>query len=219
MKALSVSQLRALDQKAKDLGLQERILIENASSNLYSVIDSLGLGKKALVVAGRGNNGADALSCARKLASRGYSVRAITLENKSLSKEVQFQKSLLDKIKIETTSFNEDNIDSMAQSIGDCDFILEGILGIGIKGQPSPFFNKAIKIINDSGKKIVACDVPSGLLPDDGALSSQVVKANYTVSFIGPKKSFSKEEVKKICGKIFIVDIGISRKILESLEG
>jgi len=79
IKALSVKKIRYLEEAAKKIGLSERILIENASSNLTAIIDNLKLGKKVCVIAGRGNNGADALACARKLAARNYSVYVIIL--------------------------------------------------------------------------------------------------------------------------------------------
>ncbi len=72
MRALAADQIRKLDQKAKQLGLEETVLIENASSNLFEIIKSLDLGRKVFVVAGRGNKGAVVLSCARKLFSRGF---------------------------------------------------------------------------------------------------------------------------------------------------
>ena len=104
MDILPVQKLRQLDNLAKELGLSERLLIENASSNLFETINKLGLGKNALVVAGRGNNGADVLSCARKLCSRGYRVKVVALEEKPLGPEGEFQKSLLEKIGM----FNEE---------------------------------------------------------------------------------------------------------------
>ncbi len=59
MRGSSVTKLRKLDDMAIEIGLDGRILIENASSNLFKIIDKLNLGKKVLVISGRGNNGAD----------------------------------------------------------------------------------------------------------------------------------------------------------------
>tara|TARA_B100000315_G_C14537511_1_gene569201 strand:+ start:249 stop:911 length:663 start_codon:yes stop_codon:yes gene_type:complete len=212
---LSVSDLRALDDKAKKLGLDERLLIENASSNLFTIIDSLNLGKKVVVVSGRGNNGADVLSCSRKLLSRGYAPQVIVLENKPLGNQAQFQKSILEKIGVSPVSINEKNIKEFKNLLANCDFILEGILGIGLKGQLDQFFKTVISLINESNKPIVSCDIPSGLSADRGVILDVAVKADYTVSFIAPKKGFFLADGPKICGKIFVVDIGISRQVLE----
>ena len=98
MKSLTLNRIRELETKAKEIGLDERILIENASSNLFRAVDSLNLGKKALAISGRGNNGADVLSCARKLISAGYEVTIVVLEDKELGPEACFQKNVLVKI-------------------------------------------------------------------------------------------------------------------------
>ena len=217
MESLLAKDLRALDEKAKELGLDERILIENASSNLFTQIDRLNLGKKVLVIAGRGNNGADVLSCARKLSSRGYELKAAILTQKELGTEALFQKSVLEKIKVPIFLIKEDNIQELNDLFEDVDFILEGILGIGVKGKVSPFLEQIITLINESNKRVVSCDIPSGLDPDTGAILGQAVKADYTVTFIAPKKGFFLNDGSKLCGKIIVVDIGISRDVLDPL--
>jgi len=213
--SLNVKDLRALEQKAKDLGLDEKILIENASSNLFAAIDELNLGKSLLIVAGRGNNGADVLSCARKLYSRGYTVIVAVLEEKELGAQSFFQKNILSKINIPIYSIKKNNIGKLRDLSKDTDFILEGILGIGLEGEVVPFFKEVISVINNSGKKIVSCDIPSGLSPDEGVVLGAAIKADYTVTFIAPKKGFFLNQGPASCGKIIVVDIGISKEILE----
>jgi len=209
LKPLTSSQLRHVDQKAKDLGLDERLLIENASSNLYSVIDSLNLGKKVVVVSGRGNNGADVLSCSRKLLGRGYEVRIFIIEEKPLNSEALFQKGVLGSLGQVITVLTEDNLDKLKEATSFTDFILEGIFGIGLKGTVTQFMAKVIGLINDSGKTIVSCDIPSGLSPDTGEVLGAAIKADHTVSFIAPKQGFSLNQGPNHCGQIFVVDIGV----------
>ena len=217
MENLSAKNLRLLDEKAKELGLSERILIENASSNLFAEIDKLNLGKKVLVISGRGNNGADVLSCARKLYSRGYSVQVAIVTEKELGVEALFQKDILEKIKVPITLIKEDNVKILEELLKDVDFILEGILGIGVKGSLSPFLVQVISQINNSKKRVVSCDIPSGLDPDTGNILGAAVKADYTISFIAKKRGFFLNEGDKLCGKLIVVDIGISKNILTNV--
>ncbi len=219
MKSLALNRIRELEVKAKELGLDERILIENASSNLFKVVDSLNLGKRALIISGRGNNGADVLSCARKLASAGYDVVIVVLEDKELGPEAYFQKNLLVKIGCQLHSLKSDNVFKLKEFFRNRDFILEGILGTGAKGEVSPFLREAIDLINESGKKIISCDIPSGLSPDEGAVLGRAIRADYTVTFIAPKSGFYLNQGPNLCGKISVVDIGISRDILEKVSG
>ncbi len=209
--------LRALEQKAKDLGLDERILIENASSNLCNAIDSLNIGKRVLVVAGRGNNGADVLACGRKLYSRGYKVEVVVLEEKDPGSEALFQKAILEKIKIPVHSIKPVNIKDLIELFKKADFILEGILGTGLKGEVEPFYKEVIRSINNSEKKIIACDIPSGLSADDGLIFGEAIKADFTITFVAAKKGFFTNQGPQLCGKVIVADIGVSCEILEKL--
>ncbi|MCK5393659.1 MAG: NAD(P)H-hydrate epimerase [Candidatus Omnitrophica bacterium] len=214
---LTVKKIRLLEEKAKQLGLKEQILIENASSSLISVIDNLNFDKNVLVIAGRGNNGADVLSCARKLAAKKYKVVVAVLEEKPLGKQAFFQKKVLEKIKIPVYSFNESNINDIKIFLKDKCFILDGILGIGVKYEVSDFYKKTIRLINDSDKPVVACDIPSGLDPDKGIVLGAAVKADYTVSFIAYKKGFFINQGPNYTGTIIIADIGISKEALSEV--
>lgn len=214
LKSLCVDKIRLLEKRAKMLGFGERILIENASSSLFSIIDGLNLGKKVLVIAGMGNNGADVLSCARKMSGRGYHVNAAVLQEKRIGDEVIFQKNILEEIGI-PVHYIKGDVKGLKELIRNSDFILDGILGIGIRGELPPFLKEIISLINNSNKKIVACDIPSGLSPDDGIILGEAVKADYTITFISPKQGFFLNQGKDLCGKISVVDIGISREALE----
>lgn len=213
--SLSVKEIRLLEEKAKKIGLTERILIENASSSLYEALSRLSLGKKALVISGRGNNAADVLSCARKLYSRGYEAKVVVLEDKELGLEAAFQKEVLKKMNLPLEVIKPADAFKLKAILKNCDFILEGILGIGVKGKVSPFLKEVIGLINQSGRKIVSCDIPSGLCPQQGIVLGAAVKADYTVTFIAPKKGFFVNQGKDYCGRILIADIGISRQVLE----
>ena len=214
---ISVQEARRLDEKAKELGLDERILIENASSNLCEIIDRLKPGKSICVVAGRGNNGADVLACARKLASRGYKVNVAIASDKELGQEALAQKKVLENIKIPVQNIGVDDINDFQKILKEVDFIIDGILGIGLKGEVSPYVNQIITTINSSEKKIVACDIPSGLCPQTGTPLGAAIVADYTVTFLAPKEDFFLNQASRFCGRIFTVDIGISSEVLEKL--
>lgn len=164
--------------------------------------------KNIIGISGIGNNGADVLSCVRKLFVKGYNVCAVILKEKELKEEVIFQKSILEKLKIPVYVI-KDNIEDLEKLISDKEVILDGIFGIGLNKEISDFFKKAIEIINKSKKLIISCDIPSGISADDGILKPIAVKADYTITFIAPKFGFFLNEGKNFCGKIILVDIGL----------
>ncbi|MFH1768080.1 MAG: NAD(P)H-hydrate epimerase [Candidatus Omnitrophota bacterium] len=216
--SLAVDKLRELEAKARKLGLNERLLIENASSNLYAVIEKLKFPKNVLAVAGRGNNGADVAACARKMIGRGYKVSLAVVAPKELNRECAFQIELLKNIAADIFWIKKPrDTDSLDKLISRCSFILDGILGIGVKGTVDPFLRKVIKKLNDSGRPIVACDIPSGLCPERGKVLGEAINARATVTFIAPKRGFFLGQGVNRCGKIFVVDIGISRDSLDSV--
>lgn len=215
-KTFDVKKNRELESQAGNLGLPEVILIENASSNLFTIIHGLDLGRKALVISGGGNNGADVLSCARKLASRGYKAVAVIVRERELREQVLFQKRILERIKIPVYLIDSvEQIGMFENLLREADFIVDGILGIGIKGEVSPFLSRIITTVNQSGKKVVACDIPSGLSPDEGRVLGAAIRADYTVTFIAAKPGFFLKEGPGLCGEIFVADIGISAELIE----
>lgn len=212
--SLSVSEIRKLEEKAKLLGFSERMLIENASSNLAEIINRLSLGTKALIIAGKGNNGADSLACGRKLANRGYTVNAVSVNEKEYNQEVLAQKQLLKNIGIALYALEEAQ-KAFASLLQETDFIVDGILGVGLRGELSPFLQETINTVNMAAKPIIACDIPSGLSPDSGIALPVAIKASYTVTFLAAKRGFFLNQGPFFCGKIFITDIGVSRTLLE----
>lgn len=214
--SLNSEKIRLLEAVAFRLGLDERILIENASSSLVEEVEKLNIGRNILVVAGRGNNGADVLASSRKLLSRGYNVETAIIISGILNNEVLFQKNILEKIKapLHIIESNTD-ISKLKKLILKADCVIDGLLGIGINKEVSGIVKDTIKTINDFAKKIIACDIPSGLCPNEGRILGEAIKANFTITFIAPKKGFFLNEGRKICGKIIVKDIGISKEILE----
>lgn len=218
LKQKNAEDLKRLDETAKKLGFSERELIENASSNMAASIESLALGRKVLAVAGRGNNGADVLSCARKLAGRGYDVKAVVVSEKDLNQEVSFQAEVLEKIVPVEIIRRRQQLSFLEKQARARDFIIDGLLGIGLKGQAAGLTETAIETLNNSAAKIVACDVPSGLSPDLGFNGGATIRAACTITFIAPKTGFFVNRGLEFCGRIILNDIGISCSLLEQVQ-
>ena len=109
------------------------------------------------VIAGRGNNGGDALAAARILAEEGKKVRAAVIEG---------EKSRLCKLNLDRLPPEVETITvSKAKDLPDLektDLIIDGLMGTGFTGKLRESTASIIKAINASGTRILSIDAPSG---------------------------------------------------------
>ena len=73
-----------------------------------------------------------------------------------------------------------------------------------------------IDAINDSGKPILALDLPSGLDADTGVSLGTAVRAFATATFVAAKLGFSAPGAATHTGKVAVIDIGLPRCLLET---
>ncbi len=133
------------------------------------------------VFAGKGNNGGDVLVSARHLAAAGWTIRLV-LPEAPLAPLAEVQRMAL-----ETTLGNAKPWPPSTALV-----VLDGLLGIGARGNPrEPIANAihAIRRLRDQeGAWVLAADLPSGLDPDSGKPSDVCVQADATLT-IGFAKS------------------------------
>ena len=66
-------------------------------------------------------------------------------------------------------------------------------------------------MINQSGKKVLAVDIPSGMDADTGETTEPTIRANVTVTMVTAKNGFSNPNAKANLGELEIVGIGLPR--------
>jgi NAD(P)H-hydrate epimerase len=67
--------------------------------------------------------------------------------------------------------------------------------------------------INQTGKPVVAIDIPTGLDADSGKAEGPVVRAELTVTFAAWKTGFDQPGAEQYTGRIELVDIGIDAEL------
>ncbi|MGC8608864.1 MAG: NAD(P)H-hydrate dehydratase [Thermoplasmata archaeon] len=149
-------------------------------------------GKKICVICGTGNNAGDSIVAAEDLRSN-YDVTVLIISEL----KTDLAKRSLEEYKGKVCSI--DDIDSCLKA----DLLIDGIFGVGIAGRPRPPYDAIIKKINQSGRKVVSVDVPSGMGSD------LCVRADYTVTFSGIKDGMD----RKNSGEITVADIGITEDV------
>ena len=89
----------------------------------------------------------------------------------------------------------------------DSEVILDCMLGTGVSGTLREPFKSLTMAINDSGRTIISCDVPSGLGADIS------VRPTMTVTFHDAKTGMTSEN----SGDIVVKDIGIPKEAVENV--
>lgn len=186
---------------------------------------------KVLVIAGKGNNGGDALVTARLLHEKGIAVTVLSpypdgefteMAGQELKKVRAAGIKVVENFDSLFSGVDVENLDTLASSdhhkisgtssderpdLSSYSLIIDALFGFSLTGNPRPPADRIIDQINTADIPVLAVDVPSGLDVHTGSLGDPTVKANYTVALGMLKKGF-KEHPDHI-GKVYIGDLGI----------
>lgn len=219
MRLVTVEQMRELERVAiEEYHIPSIVLMENAARQTTEVIARhLGdlQGKRILIFAGKGNNGGDGLAIARYMANRGAAVRILFFGNPESSQgDAKTNLCIAEAMKIELITVNgQRDLDRIRQSISVSDCLVDALLGIGFGGELHGGMRRITEMMNESGKYIVAVDVPTGVHADSGKVADGAVRAHETVTFGACKLGLVLYPGASHCGKITVASIGIPEKL------
>jgi len=185
---LSSSQVKRLDELcAERFGIPTDWLMEAAGWQVARNVD-----EAAVVVCGVGNNAGDGLAAARHLHRWGLLTRVCCVDRSRLRGAAARELDVLERLGVAPSS--ELDLDGAR-------VVVDAIFGTGLTRPPDGRFAEWIRAINDSGKRVLSVDVPSGLDAESGVAYSPVVRADVTITLGLPKRGLS--------GDVRVVDIGI----------
>lgn len=159
--------------------------------------------RRILICAGKGNNGGDGIAAARHLLNFGYSP-SLFLITAQLRGEPKMR---LDSAKaLGITAFT--SLARLAKEIKRADIIYDCLIGYNMSGALKEPFGAVIHLLNNAGKPIIACDLPSGVDADHGALCPVFIKASHILFLSLPKQGCRSFRAKK-----FVADIGVPKAL------
>lgn len=207
---VTAAQMARADRIAiEELGVPERALMENAARQVATVARLvLGgvAGRRIVALAGRGNNGGDALAAARLLYGWGADARAVLAHDgermRPLARE---QATILENIGVRVARPGAD----LEAEIAFAELVLDGLLGYGGSGAPREDIAPLIRAANRSRAPILAIDLPSGLHPDSGEPQGVTIRAAVTVTLALPKVGLMVTSSPALVGELVLADIGI----------
>lgn len=196
-------------------GMKKVLMMENAGFGVADFIIKKFKNKsisklKILAICGSGNNGGDAMVTARHLTCSSINLKVIFLGNPSSIKteEALTNFEIISKMNKTIELIISSKVDTkVKKQILNADIIIDGIFGTGIKGEIQDPHLSVIKLINKSKAYIIAVDIPSGLNPNTGEITSNVIRANTTITFHRIKLGLLTN--KKYTGNLILKKIGI----------
>jgi len=191
MKITTAAEMRTIDRVTTErFGVPSLTLMENAGSAVAnSIVQKFSEANRITVVCGKGNNGGDGFVVARKLHRAGRVVEVLLLASRSDIKGdalVMFERLPLRIAEITTITALDVEC---SRSLGNCDLIVDAVLGTGFQPPVSGLYATAITKMNRSGKAIVAVDIPSGAASDRMTPQSGdgIAHADTIVTFTAPR--------------------------------
>jgi len=215
--------LRELDRRAVEAyHIPILVLMENAGRSVAEIVLRLApRPEKILILAGPGNNGGDGLVAARHLHNAGISPTVLLMSKRSAyGGGAATQLQIADAMRLTVCESSPDlhELNAWILSSGESGLIIDAIFGTGLSRPVEGLAAGVIRAANESGRPILAVDIPSGLDCDTGrpvSDQSPVIRAIQTVSFCGWKKGFA--NAFEFTGLVTIADIGAPAELLRQL--
>jgi NAD(P)H-hydrate epimerase len=220
---LSAEEMRRAEAAAgNDYLIQSLILMENAGRALAEEAAAMlkeKHGAKTVILCGGGNNGGDGFAAARHLHNKGFNIKVYTLQPAEKFKgDALYNLRIINRMGIETQHISDEKrLKILKVVLAQSDLIIDCIFGTGLNGNVRGLALSLIDIINESGRRVLACDIPSGLCADSGIPLGNAVKAAKTVSFAYGKIGLFLPPAEEYAGQIKIADISLPREIESSI--
>jgi len=136
---------------------------------------------RILILAGKGNNGADARSVQDYLIDRQVELLAVTDPTLDLARL--------------------DALLALKPSL-----VIDGLFGIGLSRPLGADWVAFVQRVNSSGARVLAVDVPSGLDADTGQPQGAAVRAQVTLTVGAPKMGMLQEAAWPFVGRLEVAD-------------
>ena len=219
---VSAHEMRTLDRLTIErYGTPGHVLMERAGRGATQALLEVfpymrRKGRRALICAGKGNNGGDGFVIARLLRRRGVRTDVVLLGRaadvtgdaaRNLGAYRRGRATLH-----EVT--DRRGLKRLADCLAAADVVVDAIFGTGLNSIVVGVHAAAIEMINTSGVPVFAVDIPSGLHTDSGAPLGTAIQAEATATFGFAKIGQVLFPGARHCGTLAVVDIGIAAEAI-----
>jgi hydroxyethylthiazole kinase-like uncharacterized protein yjeF len=193
---LTAERMRAAEQGAIAGGTSVQELMERAGAGLAEAVYHFAGPLPALILCGPGNNGGDGYVVARHLAERGVDVRVAAMaEPKSEAKWAR-------------SRWNGE-VEPLTSETKGAPLVIDALFGTGLTRGLDEATSLLLSELLHEAVVRVACDLPSGVEADTGALLNPVHSYDLTVTFGALKPAHLLDPAMHKCGRVVLAEIGI----------
>lgn len=207
---LSIARIReielALFRSEPSYGVMRRA----ATAVAEAAAGMLPVGGRAVSAAGSGNNGGDAVVAAQLLCAQGFSAQVwLPLGKPRAGSDAA--KAFADYLAAGGSIVSELPVD-----LADNALIIDGLFGIGLSRDLGGAAAAAVDAVNASRARVLAVDVPSGIVADTGAVLGRAVRADATVTFFAGKAGLHTLQGPDHAGRVDVAGLGADCGLLDT---
>jgi hydroxyethylthiazole kinase-like uncharacterized protein yjeF len=206
---LTTAEMAEADRLTIAGGTAGIVLMENAGRAVADAASRVLQGRRAIVVAGPGNNGGDGFVAARLLVERGHDVRVAFVGDRQRLKGDAALAAERWRGPVEQAS---------PAVITGQELVIDALFGAGLDRAVEGLPRAMIEAVNANRAPVIAVDLPSGVSGSTGAVMGVAVKASHTVTFFRRKAGHLLLPGRLHCGSIELADIGIPAAVLEQIR-
>lgn len=221
MNALTATEMHQADLRTvEDVGIPPMILMESAGRAVADLtrdfLDDLdGDPIRVAIVAGPGNNGADALVAARYLMQVGYEPDIyMAAKAEDCNELCRAQLDIMEGLGASISFLREQSPEFFRSGLRAAAIIVDGLLGTGSSGPLREQYRNWVNEINIADREVVAVDIPTGIDPSTGMVPGPAVTATATVTMAAPKVGMLLYPAATYVGELWVAHIGIPPSIL-----
>jgi len=200
MRLFTAAAMRRADQRAVELGYPSLLLMDAAGRQIARALAQGYPDRRPVVLCGKGNNGGDGLAAARWLRVWGREVEVYAAEGQQ--KDAAAMRRALEAHAVPVHPLSD-----WKPAPGTV--LLDALFGTGLNGPLQGFYAELVEKINQSGLRVVAADLPSGLP------YTPHVKADLTLALAGLKLEHVFYPHRSACGRIRLDSLGMPPGALE----
>ena len=225
MRVLNTKQMREADRRTvEEIGIPSMVLMENAGRQVVAALESTFdelAGMRVAVLCGRGNNGGDGFVVARTLAERAIDVGVYLIaRGTDVQGDARANLDILSNLGIDVVEIADAAAWELhGTDVLGSDVIVDALFGTGLTGPLSGLAETIVADLNASARPVVAVDLPSGLSADRHEIPGPAVNAMLTVTMAAPKLPLVLPPAEALAGNLVIAEIGISRALINDLDG